>query len=142
VIHSDWWIRHETIGYDVGSYRNSQESQINPIRTDRIFTRILTNGFRPGLRRKRSDRFLSDPLIAHCKNWSDPVTMKSWKTLQSDLRVRGWKNPISILSEPHLSDQSVIPSAGFRSNLIGWSDPTRSERNWCWFFGLEPTHYM
>jgi hypothetical protein len=81
VIHSDRWIRHETIEYDVGSYRNSQESQINPIGTDQIFTGISTNGFRHGLHRKGSDRFLSDLLIVHCNNWSYPVAVKSWKTL-------------------------------------------------------------
>ena len=68
VIQSDQQIRPETIGSDIGLHRNPPFSIQKPIGPDPNFIGFLTNGFRTGLRRKRSDRFLSNPIIGYCRN--------------------------------------------------------------------------
>ena len=65
VHRSDGKIRSYSIGTDVGLHRNSKDSHTKPIGTRSVFTGILTNGFRLGLRRKETDRKQTDPTTAH-----------------------------------------------------------------------------
>ena len=71
VIQSCLWILSEKIGSDIGLHRKPVSSLEKPVGSDVHFIGIFATGFRTGLRRKRSDRFLSNPITGYYRNRPD-----------------------------------------------------------------------
>ena len=75
-IQSDRRIRQDHARSDIGTLRKSPETLIKPVRSDPVFTGILTNGFRSGFCRKRSDQILSYTVARNHPNRQNPSTRR------------------------------------------------------------------
>ena len=75
-IQSDRRIRQDHTKSDIGTLRKSPETLIKPVRSDPVFTGILTNGFRSGFCRKRSDQILSYTVARNHPNRQNPSTRR------------------------------------------------------------------
>jgi hypothetical protein len=72
VFQSHLRILSEKIRSDIGLLRNQISSVEKPIGSDLYFIGFFTAWFRIRLRRKRYDRFLSNPIIGYCRNHQNP----------------------------------------------------------------------
>src|SRR6185503_14144905 len=84
----------ENIGSDIGLHRKPVFSLEKPVGSGPDFVQIFAAGLRSGLRRKRSDRFLSNTIIGFYRN-----------------------RPTLALGKNRIIPDSTPDLAGFRRNL-------------------------